>query len=397
MPTTLSRPDFSELDNQPRLIQKKLFKKYQDQFKTEEVKASEKNVQPGNHLANIRPSKKKTGKWKSGSNLYTHHRICIDVNDDKVMVVEYTGPHSTSSDISRIVSSDVGLLGIVKISEYTFTELEDQKVQKIIWPECLIRYDDNEIVERAKSRIGETFYGALENNYEQLVSWCICGINVSLQVNWWHIFIRDALYTILAGSKSLVVDGIILKIAANVSGEVMGSVFAGASWPTMIIGFAVGAVLETGFAAYQIHKAYTQWKEKSISGEQFKVRLVEIIIKGVFRFGFGVIGSIIGLKFYGRLGSFVVGALGAIRGHITGFTLSAGYENRKVIRLKLVEAKSAFVKKITNVQRRVQRIQRVVQRVVQRRGIALTCLNAFRQVMNRSPSISYARLSGHLE
>jgi len=172
------------------------------------------------------------------------------------------------------------------------------QVQKIIWPECLIRYDDNERVERAKSRIGEKFYGVLENNYEQLVSWCICGLNVSLQVNWWHFFIRDALYTILAGCKSLVVDGIILRIAANVSDEVMGSVVTGASRSTMIIGFAIGAVLETGFAAYQIHKVYTQWKKKSISGEQFKVRLVEIIIKGVFRFGFGVIvvQSICGLR-----------------------------------------------------------------------------------------------------
>ncbi|KAK3727880.1 hypothetical protein QZH41_010609 [Actinostola sp. cb2023] len=349
MPTALSRPDFSELDNQPRLVQKKLFKKYQDQFKTEEVKASEKNVQKGNHLANIRPSKKKTRKWKwkSGSNLYTHHRICIDVNDDKVKVVEYTGPHSTSSTISRLVSSDVGVFGIVKISEYTFTELEDQKVQKIIWPECLIRYDDNERVERAKSRIGEDFYGLLENNCEHLVSWCICGLNVSLQVNWWHFFIRDALYTILAGCKSLVVDGIILRIAANVSDEVMGSVVTGASGSTMIIGFAIGAVLETGFAAYQIHKVYTQWKKKSISGEQFKVRLVEIIIKGVFRFGFGVGGSIIGFIFFGPVGSFVAGAIGAIVGHCVGIVLSAGYENRKPIRLKLVEAKSAFVRWIT--------------------------------------------------
>jgi hypothetical protein len=43
-------------------------------------------------------------------------------------------------------------------------------------------FSDNEIVQRARSRLGEKGYDLLTNNCEHLARWCVTGENISYQV-----------------------------------------------------------------------------------------------------------------------------------------------------------------------------------------------------------------------
>jgi hypothetical protein len=46
------------------------------------------------------------------------------------------------------------------------------------------RFNENEIVHRARSRLGESRYDLLRNNCEHFCNWCRLGENRSLQVEW---------------------------------------------------------------------------------------------------------------------------------------------------------------------------------------------------------------------
>lgn len=94
--------------------------------------------------------------------LYDHHGIYIGNGK----VVHYSGLIGKS---------------IPCIEEVTLEQFSDGKKIKIKKHKKK-KYSDCEVVERAKSRIGEFAYSVTNNNCEHFVYWCIKGRNKSKQV-----------------------------------------------------------------------------------------------------------------------------------------------------------------------------------------------------------------------
>ena len=94
---------------------------------------------------------------------YTHHGIYVG----RGMVVHYAG-------LSRLLRSG-------PVEEVTMAQFS------MGWPVGIVRdrestYSPQEIVLRARSRLGENRYNVLRNNCEHFCNWCISGRSRSIQV-----------------------------------------------------------------------------------------------------------------------------------------------------------------------------------------------------------------------
>ena len=97
------------------------------------------------------------------------------------------------------------------------------QVKKIIWPAHLKRFSAEEVIKRAFTRLGENWYDILKNNCEHFVTWSMCGLKVSLQVEQWYLTAREVAYSAFTGlydfarnkTKEKVVLPLLIKLQAN--------------------------------------------------------------------------------------------------------------------------------------------------------------------------------------
>lgn len=198
------------------------------------------------------------------------------------------------------------------------------QILKIIWPSELERFSVTEVIERARSRINETCYDVLKNNCEHFVNWCKCGLNVSRQVKSWCPWLREVFYSALTGLhdylKKTQAVPLLIKIAANASDEVAGSICKHSE----MVGFGIGILLEAGWAVYEIYKAF---KYHSKTSREFWSKLLDVVAKAGCRLGGGYLGSWLGAMMGGPLGSLLCGALGAGLGHLVAAFITWCFEN----------------------------------------------------------------------
>jgi Lecithin retinol acyltransferase len=95
---------------------------------------------------------------------YAHHGIYL--GDERV--VHYAGR----------VKYPQGLIEEVSFAEFSAGRALRMEIVKIG------RFNGNEIVRRARSRLGECRYDLLRNNCEHFCNWCRLGENRSFQVEW---------------------------------------------------------------------------------------------------------------------------------------------------------------------------------------------------------------------
>lgn len=98
---------------------------------------------------------------------YTHHGIYIGNGQ----VIHYEGFCEAFKYAPITCVSLLEFQGVAK------------QIQLVSYHRDELLYSPDEIVQRAKSRLGENRYSLLNNNCEHFASWCITGKSVSKQVN----------------------------------------------------------------------------------------------------------------------------------------------------------------------------------------------------------------------
>lgn len=140
--------------------------------------------------------------------VYDHHGIYI--GDEKV--IHYSG-------LAKELKS--GPIEIISLTEF----LDGKTFNIELHPHTL--FSANEVVHRAKTRLGEVEYKLLFNNCEHFVSWCIYNVNSSTQVEGVDKIVTGAAITAAKRSSPIVatgtaVAGTVKFISAYIKGDISG-------------------------------------------------------------------------------------------------------------------------------------------------------------------------------
>ena len=295
------------------------------------------DMKPGDHLV------------RKNSFLRTsieHHFICIGFNDEgRPNIIHYYDTAANAS-LQMIKTSGFGSgtakgqLG--KVQEMTlphkdFIKSEDElqakgrEVERVVWPEELQRFSEREIISRAQKRIGEKFYNLMKNNCESFVMWCLCDLNVSLQVT----PLRKALCETGSGLLRSVWHGLqqIFKVGTELIDDFAAAIGRSAraasraiSKSGLGVGVAVSLIAEAIIAGYDIRKAFKKWKETELikSREEFIKEVTDIVLLALFRSGGSIVGMIVGQMVIPIpvVGGLVGGVLGLLGGHLIAKRIS---------------------------------------------------------------------------
>ena len=120
---------------------------------------------------------------------YEHHFICIGSDyKGRPRIVHYSttaGNASLGSGTANKISATVQEMTLPHkdfIKDEDELQAKGREVKRVVWPEKLRRFSVRDVIRLALERKGEKSYHLTNNNCESLVMWCLCGLNVSLQV-----------------------------------------------------------------------------------------------------------------------------------------------------------------------------------------------------------------------
>ena len=147
------------------------------------------DMKPGDHLVR---------KSSSVGISYEHHFICIGSDyKERPRIVHYYNTAGNAS-LQLILTGGLGSgtanekLGIVQemtlphkdfIEDEGELQAKGREVERVVWPEKLRRFSVRDVIRLALERKGQkSLYDLTNNNCESFVMWCLCGLNVSLQV-----------------------------------------------------------------------------------------------------------------------------------------------------------------------------------------------------------------------
>ena len=121
---------------------------------------------------------------------YEHHFICIGSDCEGRPTIVHFNPLNKASPAPNIALFQSGIVRVMKLPHEEFIEDQDElqakgrEVQRVVWPEELRRFSVREVTSRALRKVNENsmYYHLMKNNCETFVMWCLCGLNISLQV-----------------------------------------------------------------------------------------------------------------------------------------------------------------------------------------------------------------------
>jgi len=286
---------------------------------------------------------------------YEHHFICIGPDrEGRPKIVHY---YNTAANASAQMISTSGLgsgsanerLGIVQemtLPHKDFIKNEDElqakgrEVERVVWPEELRRFSVREVIGRAQKRKGEDFFDLKKNNCESFVMWCLCGLNVSLQVTPLRKALcetgRGVLRSIWHGLQQIfkvgteLVDDFAVAIGRGATRSAVGQASQAAPKALSKVGVGVGAavtvIIEAVMAGYDIRNVYKKWKDTGLieSREEFIKEATDIVLLALFRSGGSIVGMVVGQVVIPIpvVGGLVGAVLGNFVGHLIGKSLS---------------------------------------------------------------------------
>ena len=301
------------------------------------------DMKAGDHLV-------RKGFFLGGLIPYEHHFICVGFNckgEPKIVHYYNTAANASAQMIptsglgSGTANEQLGIVQEMTLPHKDFIKNEDdlqakgREVQRVVWPEELRRFSVRKVISRAlNSRKGEKFYELKKNNCESFVMWCLCDLNISLQVT--------PLLKALCDTGSGVLTSIwyVLQQIFKVVTESLDDSF------TVAIGRGVGAavtvIVEAITAGYDIYNAYKKWKGGILikSREEFIKEVTDSVLLAIFRSGGSLMGMVVGqivipIPVVGGLGGGVLGLLG---GHLFAKRIS---ETSTETFARLIETKIA--------------------------------------------------------
>ena len=275
---------------------------------------------------------------------YEHHFLCIGFESEgRPTIIHYYNTAAnagaqmirTSGQGSGSANERLGIVQVTTLPHKDFIKDEDElqakgsEVQRVVWPEELRRYFVQEVICRAWEREGEQSFDLKKNNCESFVMWCLCGLNVSLQVT----PLRKALFDAGSGAVRSIWHGLqqVFKIVTELVDDFATAVgrrvtrsAVGKAAPKAVgvgVGAAVTAIIEAYMAGKDIRKAYDKWKGGVIkSREEFIKEVTDIVLLAFCRSYGSIAGMIVGqivipIPVVGGLVGAVLGVLG---GHFLG-------------------------------------------------------------------------------
>ena len=297
------------------------------------------DMKPGDHLL----------KTVNPGNLleYAHHFLCsgIDEISGKPKIIHYY--NTPGNAMKQLFPTSLGsgscLEQLGEIQETTLpdgdliAENDDDsepdllrvEVERVVWPDELRQYSTEEVIARAFTRIKEKSYHPTDNNCESFVMWCLCDLNISLQVTQTGKALSEtlsaAIRTLWHGiQQPKVVAEIWDDIAAAAAGRAVGNAL---SKLVIGIGAVSTVVIETITAIYNIREEYAKWRGGKIikTRKQFIAEVVDKVILALFRSGGSIAGMIVGqiLIPVPIVGGLVGALIGMFCGHLFGKGFSA--------------------------------------------------------------------------
>ena len=294
---------------------------------------------------------------------YEHHFICIGSEcDGRPKIVHYYNTRRNAiaqlfptSLGSGTASEDLGIVQEMTLPHKDFIKSEDElqakgaEVERVVWPEELKRYSTEEVVRRAeKGRLSEKYYNVVKNNCESFVMWCLCGLNITLQVTPPRII----LYETGSAFFKMIRQGLqqVVKICTDLADDFAVAVGrAGAGLRALpkagiCVGSAITVLVEAIIAGYDIHSAYKKWQDGVLikSREDFIQEVADKILLFLFRSGGTIAGMFVGqlLIPIPILGGLVGALVGGLFGHIIGKASSATIKETLARKIDSILAKA---------------------------------------------------------
>ena len=267
------------------------------------------DMKPGDHLLMTR---------NPGSSLeYAHHFLCsgIDEISGKPKIIHYykTPGNAMKQLFPTSLGSGSCLEQLGKIQEATLpdgdliakndvdseTDLLRVEVERVVWPDELRQYSTEEVIARALTRMNEMFYHPTNNNCESFVMWCLCDLNISLQVTQTRKALCETVSAIIRtlwhGLQQLPKVGAEIwdDIAAAAEGRAVGKAFSKLG---ISIGVVTTVVVETIIAIMGIRKEYKKWGSGVLvkTRKEFIAEVVDKVLLALFRSGGSIAGMIVG-------------------------------------------------------------------------------------------------------
>ena len=296
------------------------------------------DMKPGDHLLMTR---------NPGSSLeYAHHFLCsgIDEISGKPKIIHYY--NTPGNAMKQLFPTSLGsgscLEQLGKIQEATLpdgdliakndvdseTDLLRVEVERVVWPDELRQYSTEEVIARALRRMNEKYYHLTNNNCESFVMWCLCDLNISLQVTQTREAFCETgsaiIRTLWHGLQQLPKVGAEIwdDIAAAAAGRAVGNAFSKLG---ISIGVVTTVVVETIIAIVDIREEYKKWRSGVLvkTRKEFIAEVVDKVLLALFRSGGSIAGMIVGQIVIPV--PVVGGLVGALIGMLGGHLVEKGF------------------------------------------------------------------------
>ncbi len=275
---------------------------------------------------------------------YEHHFLCVGFDNEGVPMIIHSYETELKAKVWPMVLTSYfgsgsfpwmkGRIQEVSLQEYIKEkdlQAEGREVARVVWPVELRRFPAYKVVRRARKRKNEQRYNLIENNCESFVMWCLCGLNISLQVTpkrqLSYEVVTSAVWKMLGQLPKTLFEAceyvfqMVTRFLQRINIAALGDAAA-----LSIFGVVMIVVYEAVLLGTEIHQKYKDWngpKAMVKSSEEFFTKVADRVLLALLRSGGSIAGMLVGQLVIPIVGGFFGTMLGAVGGQMLAKILSA--------------------------------------------------------------------------